>query len=119
MIRPGGTAFIIDNDLRTGTFAEWLGKTRDGFEPDADDIEMYWAKHGFSLTRIASKWQFQDRATLEAVVRLEFGEELAPELLAEHEGLEVEYHYCLYHKQYSEKIGAVEGGSKWRRSKRP
>lgn len=102
VIRPGGTAFIIDNDLRTGTFAAWLEKSRDPMDPDADDIELYWEKRGFSLTRIASKWQFQDRATLEAVVRLEFGEKLAPELLAEHEGLEVEYHYCLYHKRFGE-----------------
>lgn len=100
VIRPGGTAFIIDNDLRTGTFAEWLGKVRDSHEPDADDVAAFWAKHGFTLTRIQSKWQFQDRATLEAVVRLEFGEEIAPELLKDHQGLEVEYHYCLYHKRY-------------------
>ncbi len=101
VIRPGGTAFIIDNDLRTGTFAGWLRKAAGPNDPSADEVEAYWAEHGFMLTRIPSNWQFQDRATLEAVVRLEFGENLAPELLREHEGLEVEYHYCLYHKRYT------------------
>lgn len=100
VIRPGGTAFIIDNDLRTGTFAAWLRRAAGPNDPGAEEVEAYWAERGFTLTRIASKWQFRDRATLEAVVRLEFGEKLAPELLADHSGLVVVYHYCLYHRQY-------------------
>lgn len=100
IVRPGGTAFIIDNDLRTGAFAAWLRQSPHAPQPDPDAVEGFWASQGFSLERIASEWRFGSRADLEAVVRLEFGEALAARLLAEHAGTRVEYHYCLYHRRY-------------------
>ncbi len=99
VLRPGGTAFIIDNDLRYGTFAQWLRQIPD-WQGDADQVEQFWRDHGFTLTRIMSEWRFSTRADLEAVVRLEFGDQLAERLLAEHEGLRVPYGYCLYHRRY-------------------
>lgn len=100
IVRPGGVAFIIDNDLRSGTFAEWLRQSPHAPQLDPDAVEGFWASHGFSLERIASEWRFERRADLEAVVRLEFGEALAERLLAGHEGTRVEYHYCLYWRRY-------------------
>jgi len=96
VMRPGGAAFIIDNDLRHGTFATWLRHSEEWQHVDADEVEQFWHDHGFTLTRIMSEWRFTTRADLEAVVRLEFGEALAERLLAEHEGLRVPYGYCLY-----------------------
>jgi SAM-dependent methyltransferase len=100
IVRREGAAFIIDNDLRSGTFAQWLRQSPHAPQPDPDTVEGFWASHGFSLERIASEWRFDPRASLEAVVRLEFGEALAERLLAEHSGTRVEYHYCLYHRRY-------------------
>ncbi len=100
VMRPGGTAFVIDNDLRYGTFAAWLRHLGEWQHVDADEIEQFWHDHGFTLTRIMSEWRFAARADLEAVVRLEFGAPLADRLLAEHEGLRVEYGYCLYYRRY-------------------
>jgi ubiquinone/menaquinone biosynthesis C-methylase UbiE len=100
VLRPGGTAFIIDNDLRSGTFAQWLRHIPD-WQNDADEVEQFWHDHGFSLTRIMSEWRFSTRADLEAVVRLELGDALANRLLAEHNGLRVPYGYCLYHRHYA------------------
>lgn len=100
IVRPGGAAFIIDNDLRSGTFAEWLRQSPHAPQLDPDVVEGFWADHGFSLERIASEWRFERRADLEAVVRLEFGETLAEHLLARHDGTSVEYHYCLYWRRY-------------------
>ncbi len=99
IIRPGGTAFIIDNDLRYGTFAAWL-KRSSYVQQKADIVESFWEAHSFKLIRIASEWRFQNRADLEAVVRVEFPPELATQLLAEHSGISVDYHYCLYYRQY-------------------
>jgi len=99
VLRPGGTAFIIDNDLRYGTFAQWLRQIPN-WQNDADEVEQFWHAHGFALTRIMSEWRFSNRADLEAVVQLEFGNTLADQLLAEHEGLRVPYGYCLYHRRY-------------------
>jgi ubiquinone/menaquinone biosynthesis C-methylase UbiE len=100
VMRPGGTAFIIDNDLRHGTFASWLRQSRIWHDVDPDIVEQFWHDHGFTLTRIASEWRFAKRADLEAVVRLEFEAELAERVLATHHGTRVAYHYCLYHRRY-------------------
>lgn len=98
VIRPRGTAFIIDNDLRTGDFARWLRLL-----PWVDDpsvVEDFWSAHGFTLRRIASEWRFKCRADLEAVVRIEFPSEAAERILRAHEGTRVEYHYCLYYRHF-------------------
>ncbi|HYF62107.1 MAG TPA: class I SAM-dependent methyltransferase [Herpetosiphonaceae bacterium] len=100
VLRPGGTAFIIDNDLRVGTFAAWLGRLPEEHVGNPAVVEAFWADHGFACQRIASEWRFASRADLEAVVRLEFGEALSAELLADHSGLSVDYHYCLYYRQF-------------------
>jgi SAM-dependent methyltransferase len=100
VIRPGGTAFIIDNDLRGGTFAGWLRRSSWWATKDPDAVEGYWAQHGFTLHRVASEWRFDSRADLEAVVRIEFPGDLAEQILREHPGTRVDYHYCLYARRY-------------------
>ena len=100
VLRPGGTAFIIDNDLRTGTFASWVRRSPWSGKTTPDEVEHFWASHGFTLHRIVSEWRFQNRADLEAVVCIEFPGELATQILHEHRGTTVDYHYCLYSRQY-------------------
>lgn len=100
VVRPGGVAVIIDNDLRSGTFASWLRRSPWLPCSDADAIEGFWAAHGFTLTRVTSAWRFADRETLEAVVRNEFPPDPAGEILTEHQGTTVDYHFCLYHRHY-------------------
>jgi ubiquinone/menaquinone biosynthesis C-methylase UbiE len=99
VLRPGGTAFIIDNDLRHGQFADWL-KRHPFAGVDPDVVEGFWSAQGYQLVRIPSEWRFDNRADLEAVVRLEFGEALGNELLRDHSGLSVEYHYALYWRRF-------------------
>lgn len=100
VLRPGGTAFIIDNDLRTGTFASWVRRIPWWKDTNSDEVEHFWANHDFALRRIASEWRFQNRADLEAVVHMEFPGELATQILHEHQGTTVDYHYCLYSRRY-------------------
>lgn len=100
VIRPGGAAFIIDNDLRSGTFAAWLRRSPWWTSKDVDAVEGFWARHGFTLYRIASEWRFESRADFEAVVRIEFPSDLAEQILGEHRGTRVDYHYCLYARRY-------------------
>jgi hypothetical protein len=94
VLRPGGAAFIIDNELRTGCFAEWLRRAG-GWPRDPDAIDGFWARHGFSKTVIRSEWRFTRRTDLERVVRLEFPS-AARDLLASHGGLAVDYDFALF-----------------------
>lgn len=95
LLRPGGTFIVIENDYREGQFAEWLRRSwRANFDADADDA--FWHDQGFSCTPIASHWRFTRRRDLEAVVQMEF-RQYADALLADHEGLTVDYRYRLLH----------------------
>ncbi|MBN9390631.1 MAG: class I SAM-dependent methyltransferase [Chloroflexi bacterium] len=100
VVRPGGWAFIIDNYLAAGTFAEWLEKHPYWPDHHQADLEAFWTGQGFKLKIIESEWRFESRGDLEKVVRLEFPGELGNEILAGHAGTRVEYHYALYYRQY-------------------
>ena len=100
MIRPGGMAFIIDNDLIEGTFAEWLRQTPYYKKATASGVKQFWREHGFTEESIASEWRFERREDLEKVVRLEFGYALAAKLLAQHDGVQISCHYKLYYRSY-------------------
>lgn len=102
VIRPGGTAFIIDNDPTDGTFAEWLEMNEAFYDFDLSGAEHFYQQEGFTIERIASEWRFQSREDLEAVVRLEFPPEIAERILQDHEGLRVSYHYLLMHKTFGQ-----------------
>jgi hypothetical protein len=45
-------------------------------------------------------WRFASRADLEAVVRIEFDRETADAILAEHEGVEVDYAVNLWSRTF-------------------
>ncbi|HSL30062.1 MAG TPA: methyltransferase domain-containing protein, partial [Anaerolineales bacterium] len=100
VIRPGGTAFIIENDLAEGTFAEWLRQSPYYKQATVSEVAQFWREQGFRDQSIPSEWRFERREDLEKVVRLEFGDALAEKLLAIHEGLRVSYHYRLYSRSY-------------------
>jgi ubiquinone/menaquinone biosynthesis C-methylase UbiE len=100
VMRPGGTAFIIENDLAEGTFAAWLRQSPYYKNATASEVAEFWSEQGFRERSIASEWRFERREDLEQVVRLEFGDALARKLLADHEGLRVSYHYKLYSRSY-------------------
>jgi ubiquinone/menaquinone biosynthesis C-methylase UbiE len=100
VMRPGGTAFIVDNDLGNGTFADWLRQSPYYKSATAAEAAEFWREQGFSEQSIPSEWRFERRQDLENVVRLEFGEDLAARLLAGHDGLQISYHYKLYYRSY-------------------
>ena len=84
VMRPGGRAFVIDNDPSRSTFGAWF---RRGY-PDVDhvEVERFWADQGWDRHPVDMAWTFDSREDLEAVVRIEFAAEVAEEILAGHEG---------------------------------
>lgn len=100
VMRPGGTAFIIDNDPASGTFSEWIAWNEAFYEIDLSSSEAFYRDRGFTIERIPSEWRFTSRDDLERVVRLEFPAEVANRILESHPGTSVSYHYLLMHKTF-------------------
>jgi SAM-dependent methyltransferase len=98
VLKPGGTIFVVDNDLRSGTFARWIREAYGRDHHDPDEIEAFWRVQGFEIERLSSYWRFENRDDLERVVHLEFPTEHAARFVAEHDGLQIDYDLLLIHK---------------------
>jgi SAM-dependent methyltransferase len=98
VMRPGGRAFVIDNDATRSTFGSWF---RRGY-PEVDHVAVvaFWHEQGWERHPVTTAWTFDSRDDLEAVVRIEFTAELAEELLAEHEGTSVDYAVNVWTRGY-------------------
>ena len=100
-MKPGGTAFIIDNDLCSGTFASWVRAAHDMTNDEIDDVERFWIDSGFTIERLASRWRFQNRDDFERVVHLDFPADHAERFFGDHSGLEVDCNLLLIHRTYA------------------
>ena len=100
IMRPGGSAMIIDNDYDAGTFASWLARRKRKEPITQVEKERFWASYGFSCRKIQTELKFRDRTDFESVVRLEFGKDLGDAIVAEHGGTVVDYALCLYHRRF-------------------
>jgi ubiquinone/menaquinone biosynthesis C-methylase UbiE len=98
VVRRGGTAFVIDNDATRSTFGRWFRRGYPQIDPLG--VERFWARQGWSRMPLDIDWRFDDRADLEAVVRIEFAPELASALLAEHAGTTVDYAVNLWWRRF-------------------
>ena len=95
----GGTAFVIDNDARRSTFGGWFRRALPTYDPG--EMERFWARQGWHRRSLDVRWEHPDRATFEAVVRIEFAPHLADAILAEHSGTSVDYAVNLIWRRYS------------------
>jgi SAM-dependent methyltransferase len=89
VLRPGGVAFVIDNDATRSTFGSWFRRAYPAYDPLA--VERFWGRHGWSRERLAIRWEFDSREDFASVVRIEFPETVAEGILAEHPGTGVDY----------------------------
>ena len=98
VMRPGGRAFVIDNDPSRSTFGAWF---RLGYPTvDYAEVEQFWADQGWDRHRVDMAWTFDSREDLEAVVRIEFAAEVAEEILSGHEGTDVDYAVSVWSRSY-------------------
>jgi ubiquinone/menaquinone biosynthesis C-methylase UbiE len=98
VLRPGGTAFVIDNDASRSTFGRWFRRAMPAHDPVA--VERFWARQGWSRTRIDMRWSFGSREDFESVLRIEFTETLADGILADHGGSGVDYAVNLWWRTF-------------------
>ncbi|MDF2144583.1 class I SAM-dependent methyltransferase [Knoellia sp. p5-6-4] len=98
VLRPGGTAFVIDNDATRSTFGGWFRRAHPAYDPLA--VERFWARQGWSRERLVIRWDFDSREDFESVVRIEFPETVAEGILAEHAGTGVDYAVNLWWRRF-------------------
>lgn len=99
VMRRGAVSVVIDNDASTSTFGAWF---RRGFPhlPSPEAIERFWSGHGWTRLPVTTAWTFDSRADLETVVRLELPGPVAEQVLAVHDGTEVEYAVNLWWRRW-------------------
>jgi SAM-dependent methyltransferase len=99
VVRRGGAALVVDNDPTRSTFGSWF---RRGYPelPAPEVVERFWSTHGWTRTAVDMGWRFSSRADLEAVVRIELDPATADAVLAEHQGVEVDYAVNVWSKGF-------------------
>ncbi|MBJ7359236.1 MAG: class I SAM-dependent methyltransferase [Nocardioides sp.] len=98
VVRRGGTALVVDNDPTRSTFGGWFRRGYPDVDPAA--VERFWSTHGWTREPVDMGWRFTSRADLEAVVRIELPTAVAEDVLASHEGLEVDYAVNVWWKRF-------------------
>jgi len=98
VVRRGGTAFVIDNDATRSTFGGWFRRGYPDIDPEA--VQRFWTSRGWTRRRVLTSWQFDTRADLEAVVRIEFTRRTADAVLSEHIGTTVDYAVDVWSKDF-------------------
>ena len=98
VMRTGGRAFVIDNDPTRSTFGGWFRRGYPKVDPGV--VARFWQDEGWERHPIETAWTFDSREELEAVVRIEFTAEVAEEVLAGHQGTEVDYAVNVWSRGY-------------------
>lgn len=98
VIRPGGVAAFVDNDATRSTFGGWFAAANPGY--DAQAVERFWRRAGFTAIPITTSWDCRDRDDFEAIVRIEFAAVAAERILAHHDGHTVDYAVNLWWRRY-------------------
>ena len=98
VLRRGGIAVVVDNDVTRSTFGAWFSRAYPAYDPVA--VQRFWDRQGFTTERLTIDWTFDHRDDLEAVTRIELPPGPADEVLAAHEGLTVDYAVTLRWKRF-------------------
>jgi SAM-dependent methyltransferase len=105
VLRPGGAIAVVDLDATVGPYGDWMCADIPHYDPVR--AERFFARQGFSTRRIATRWVFDDRAVLEAVLRIEFSRAVADRAIAQTPGREIPVGYRL-HVRRAGRSGGIE-----------
>ena len=94
VLRPGGALVIVDLDATVEPYGGWMRADIPRYDPAR--VERFFAAQGFTQRRVPTVWRFPDRATCEAVLRIEFSREVAERAIAATPGLAVPVGYRVH-----------------------
>lgn len=94
VLRPGGAIAIVDLDATVAPYGRWMRADIPRYDPVR--VERFFEKQGFSLRRVPTVWRFPDRASCEAVLRIEFSRAVAERAVVETVGLTVPVGYRVH-----------------------
>ncbi len=80
VMRPGGAAFVIDNDATRSTFGAWFRRFLPRYDPEA--VERFWRRQGWVRRALDIEWTFDSAADFARVLRIELSPTLADEIIA-------------------------------------
>jgi SAM-dependent methyltransferase len=103
VLRRGGVAVVVDNDVTRSTFGAWFRRSYPAYDPVA--VQRFWDRQGFTTEPLTIRWTFDRREDLEAVTRIELPPGPADEVLAAHEGLAVDYAVALRWRRFGHPPG--------------
>ncbi len=103
VLRPGGIAVVVDNDVTRSTFGSWFRRAYPAYDPVA--VQRFWNRRGFTTEQLTIQWTFDRRDDLEAVARIELPPAVADEVLAAYEGLVVDYAVALRWRRFGHRQG--------------
>ncbi len=98
VLRRGGVAVVVDNDVTRSTFGAWFRRSYPAYDPVA--VQRFWDRQGFTTEPLTIRWTFDRREDLEAVARIELPPAPAHEVLAGHEGLALDYAVALRWRRF-------------------
>lgn len=93
VLRPGGMIAIIDLDTAASPYGDWMRADAPQINPER--IESFFTRHHFTSCSVETLWRFHDRATLEAVLGVEFSARTAARAAAESPGRTLAVSYRL------------------------
>ncbi len=103
VLRRGGIAVVVDNDVTRSTFGAWFRRAYPAYDPVA--VQRFWRRQGFTTEHLTIEWTFDRRDDLEAVARIELPPAVADEVLAAHDGLTVDYSVALRWRRFGHPAG--------------
>ncbi|HEY6742233.1 MAG TPA: class I SAM-dependent methyltransferase [Lapillicoccus sp.] len=100
VVRPGGSAFVVDNDATRSTFGTWFRRSMPRY--DAEAVERFWARHGWSRRRLDITWTFDSSTDFARVLRIEFPPPRVDDILAaDPHRTSVDYAVNLWWRRYA------------------
>ncbi|SNS29104.1 class I SAM-dependent methyltransferase [Rhodococcoides kyotonense] len=105
VLRPGGVLVVVDLDVSASPYGDWMRADLPKY--DCAAVESFFEAQGFALERVDTRWQFDSRETMRAVLGIEFTERTAARAARSIPGLGFDVRYRVH---WREKPSGLERG---------